>query len=109
MPANDIWFMIALFIFGGILMILELVMPGFGVAGIAGIPSLIAGVIVGSSVLTSGQLAVVIFWFCIYRNNGGVVSTDQPPKREEYQGCYSLRPVLSGMKAIPALKTMEIC
>ena len=37
MPANDIWFMIALFIFGGILMILELVMPGFGVAGIAGI------------------------------------------------------------------------
>ena len=35
MPANDIWFMIALFIFGGILMT-ELIMPGFGVAGIAG-------------------------------------------------------------------------
>ena len=66
MPANDIWFMIALFIFGGILMILELVMPGFGVAGIAGILSLIAGGIVGSSVLTSGQLAVVIFLVFVF-------------------------------------------
>ena len=74
MPANDIWFMIALFIFGGILMILELIMPGFGVAGIAGIVSLIAGIVVGSSVLTSGQLAVVIFLvFVFIVNNGGVV------------------------------------
>lgn len=66
MPANDIWFMIALFIFGGILMILELIMPGFGVAGIAGIVSLIAGIVVGSSVLTSGQLAVVIFLVFVF-------------------------------------------
>lgn len=61
MPVNDIWFMVVFFIFGGILMILELIMPGFSVPGIAGILSLIAGVVVGSSVLTSGQLAVVIF------------------------------------------------
>lgn len=66
MPANDIWFMIALFIFGGILMILELVMPGFGVAGIVGILSLIVGIVVGSSVLTSGQLAVVIFLVFVF-------------------------------------------
>lgn len=66
MPSIDVWFMIALFIFGGILMILELIMPGFGVAGIAGIVSLIAGIVVGSSVLTSGQLAVVIFLVFVF-------------------------------------------
>lgn len=57
---SDLWLMVVLFVFGGLLMIIELVIPGFGVPGIAGIVALISGVIVGSSVLTSGQLAIVI-------------------------------------------------
>lgn len=61
MSGNDIWLMVVLFIFGGLLMVLELVMPGFGVPGIAGILSLIGGVVIGSSILTSGQMAIVIF------------------------------------------------
>ncbi len=57
---NDFWLMVILFIFGALLMVLELVVPGFSIPGIVGILSLIAGVVVGSSVLTAGQLAIVI-------------------------------------------------
>lgn len=61
MPNGDVWVMVLLFIIGGILMILELIMPGFGIPGISGIISLIAGVYVGSSILSSAQLTIVLF------------------------------------------------
>ena len=57
---SDLWLMVVLFIFGGLLLVLELMMPGFSIPGIAGIVALIAGVLVGSSVLTTGQLAIII-------------------------------------------------
>jgi membrane-bound serine protease (ClpP class) len=61
MFGNDLWLMVVLFIFGGILMVLELIIPGISIPGIAGLLSLIGGIIVGSSILTPGQMAVVIF------------------------------------------------
>lgn len=57
---NDLWLMVVLFIFGGILAVIELIMPGFGLPGITGIIAFIAGVVVGSSILTTGQLALII-------------------------------------------------
>ena len=57
---NTFWLMVMLFIFGGIMLILELMLPGFGIAGIIGIIALVAGIVVGSSVLAAGQLAVAI-------------------------------------------------
>lgn len=61
MLISNVWLMVILFLFGGLLIVIELVVPGFGVPGLAGVASLIGGVVVGASVLTAGQLAVVIF------------------------------------------------
>ncbi|NLN41358.1 MAG: hypothetical protein GX160_05115, partial [Clostridiales bacterium] len=57
---SNFWLMVILFIFGGLMLVVELMMPGFSIPGIAGIISLIAGIVVGASVLTAGQLAVAI-------------------------------------------------
>lgn len=66
MFANDIWLMLILFIFGGLMLVLELMMPGFGIPGIAGIISLIAGLVVGSTLLTASQLAIVFLLVFVY-------------------------------------------
>ncbi|HZJ82847.1 MAG TPA: NfeD family protein, partial [Clostridia bacterium] len=63
---SNIWLMIILFLFGGLLIVVELVVPGFGVPGLAGVTSLIAGVVVGSSVLTTVQLALVILLVFVF-------------------------------------------
>ncbi|NLJ41736.1 MAG: hypothetical protein GX352_09060 [Clostridiales bacterium] len=58
---NNIWSMVILFVIGGLLMILELVIPGFGIAGVMGIIALVGGLVVGSTFLTTVQLLIVIF------------------------------------------------
>lgn len=58
---SNFWLMVILFIFGGLMLVIELMMPGFSVPGIVGIISLIVGIVIGHSVLTASQLAIAIF------------------------------------------------
>src|SRR5690554_5433665 len=64
--ANDIWLMLILFIFGVLMLVFELMMLGFGFPGIAGIIYLIAGLVVGSTLLTASQLAIVFLLVFVY-------------------------------------------
>ena len=46
------WLMILLFMLGTILLAIEVMMPGFGIAGTIGIISLLLGIIIASQVVT---------------------------------------------------------
>ena len=52
--------MVLLFVLGIILVVLELVMPGFGVAGGIGVLALIAGVVIASQVVSPAVLTLII-------------------------------------------------
>lgn len=83
--ANLEWLMIALFVLGTILIAIELVVPGFGIAGILGIISLILGVKVAADVVAPAVLVVLIaiiliviaflvIWFYRSMTKGGRLS-----------------------------------
>jgi len=52
--------MVLLFVLGIVLVVVEFIMPGFGVAGTIGILALIAGVVVASQVVSPGVLTLII-------------------------------------------------
>lgn len=54
------WLMALLFILGAVLIAIELVMPGFGIAGTLGIISLLIGVVVASKVVSPPVLVGII-------------------------------------------------
>lgn len=83
--ANLEWLMIALFVLGTILIAIELVVPGFGIAGILGIISLILGVKIAADVVAPAILVVMIaviliviaflvIWFYRSMTKGGRLS-----------------------------------
>ncbi len=79
------WLIAILFILGIALFIIELVMPGIGVAGIMGMIALIVGVVLASQVVSSSVLiliimvillliAVMLYWMYKSATKGGRVS-----------------------------------
>ena len=54
------WLMILLFMLGTILLAIEVMMPGFGIAGTIGIISLLLGIIIASQVVTPPVLVGII-------------------------------------------------
>jgi len=54
------WLMIALFVFGTLMIVMEIVTPGFGVAGTLGIISLLVGVVVASQIVSPTVLTFII-------------------------------------------------
>ena len=54
------WLMVALFVLGSILIAIEVIVPGFGVAGVLGIISLIFGVVIASKVVSTTALVVIV-------------------------------------------------
>lgn len=54
------WLMILLFILGSVLISMEFMMPGFGVAGTLGIISLLGGLVLASQLVTPAVFSVII-------------------------------------------------
>jgi hypothetical protein len=101
------WLMALLFILGSILIVVELMMPGFGIAGALGIISLLAGVLVASQIVSSATLMGIIVvvllvivgtlvWIYRSATKGGRVSRTLllHSKMDNKEGYTSVRPPL---------------
>jgi membrane-bound serine protease (ClpP class) len=99
------WLMALLFILGSILIVVELMMPGFGIAGALGIISLLAGVLVASQIVSSATLMGIIVvvllvivgtlvWIYRSATKGGRVSRTLllHSKMDNKEGYTSVRP-----------------
>lgn len=58
--------MVLLFLLGALLLIIELSVPGFGVAGIVGVISLIGGIVVASQILPPTILIFIIIIIALF-------------------------------------------
>lgn len=83
--ANLDWLMIALFVLGTVLIAIEVVVPGFGIAGVLGIIALIFGVRIAVDVVSTTVLvamitiiliiiAALVIWFYRSLTKGGRLS-----------------------------------